>query len=104
MIIGISKYLTVGVILTIFAFLGIILNRSNIIIILISIEMMVLAINYLFIVNSTFLDDFLGQIFVLFFLTIAASESALGLGIVTSYYLVHGSFNSLFNEPIIGKH
>ena len=66
--------------------LGIILNRTNIIIIFISIELMLLSINFNFIIYSKFLDDILGQVFSLFFLTIGASESAIGLGILVSFY------------------
>jgi NADH-quinone oxidoreductase subunit K len=96
MSIGITRFLTLGVALTLFSFLGIILNRRNIIITFISIEMMLLAINFIFIVESTFLDDFLGQLFVIFFLTIGASESALGLGILSTYFTIHSHIDPFF--------
>jgi len=66
--------------------LGLVFNRKNILIIIISIELMLLAVNLNFIVFSVYLDDILGQLFVLFILTVAATESALGLAILTSYY------------------
>jgi NADH:ubiquinone oxidoreductase subunit K len=70
------------------SFLGIILNRSNIIITFISIEMMLLSINFIFIIYSKFLDDIMGQINSLLFLTIGAAESAIGLGILIAFYRV----------------
>ena len=69
-------------------FLGIFINRKNIITILMSIELMLLSINFNFIIYSRFLDDILGQIFALFFLTIGAAESSIGLGILVSFYRV----------------
>ena len=66
--------------------LGVILNRKNIIITIISLELMLLAINLNFIMFSLYLDDAVGQIFVLFILTIAATESAIGLALLTMYY------------------
>ena len=101
MSIGITKFLILGISLTIFSFLGILLNRRNIIIIFVSIELMLLAINFLFIVQSTFLNDFFGQLFVLFFLTIGASESALGLGILSSYFLVHNDTIPFFGNVLL---
>jgi NADH-quinone oxidoreductase subunit K len=66
--------------------LGLVLNRKNILITLMSIELMLLAINLNFIVFSIYLDDLAGYVFVLFILTIAAAESAIGLAILTIYY------------------
>jgi len=70
---------------------GLVLNRKNIIIILMSIELMLLAINMNFIVFSIHLDDLLGQMFALFVLTVAAAESAIGLAILVIYYRVRGT-------------
>ena len=70
---------TIGVI-------GLVLNRKNILIIIMSIELMLLSVNLNFIVFSIYLDDLLGQLFVLFVLTIAATESSIGLAILSSYY------------------
>ena len=74
------------------------MNRSNIIIIFISIELMLLSINFNFIIYSRFLDDIIGQTYALFFLTIGAAESAIGLGILISFYRVRKNilvYNSL---------
>jgi NADH-quinone oxidoreductase subunit K len=77
-----------NVILTLFLIgvLGLVLNRKNILITLISIELMLLAVNLNFVIFSIYLDDVVGYIFVLFVLTIAATESAIGLAILTVYY------------------
>jgi NADH-quinone oxidoreductase subunit K len=66
--------------------LGIVLNRKNILITIMSLELMLLAVNLNFIVFSIYLDDVVGQIFVLFILTIAATESSIGLALLTRYY------------------
>jgi NADH-quinone oxidoreductase subunit K len=66
--------------------LGLVLNRKNILITLMSIELMLLAINLNFVIFSIYLDDIAGYVFVLFILTIAAAESAVGLAILTIYY------------------
>lgn len=70
------------------SFLGIILNRSNIIMTFISIEMMLLGINFLFIIHSHFLEDIMGQVYSLLFLTIGAAESAIGLGLLILFFKV----------------
>lgn len=66
--------------------LGLILNRRNILITIMSIELMLLAVNLNFVIFSVYLDDIIGQVFVLFILTIAATESAIGLALLTVYY------------------
>ena len=66
--------------------LGLVLNRKNILITLMSIELMLLAVNLNFVIFSVYLDDITGYVFVLFVLTIAAAESAVGLAILTIYY------------------
>jgi len=86
MVYGLTKYLFIAISLLLISFLGIIFNRTNIIIIFISIELMLLSINFNFVIYSRFLDDVLGQLFSLFFLTIGASESAIGLGILVAFY------------------
>nr|YP_009473322.1 NADH dehydrogenase subunit 4L [Halichondria okadai]AVI26201.1 NADH dehydrogenase subunit 4L [Halichondria okadai] len=85
------EYLTVGVILFIFGVLGIVLNRSNLIIMLMSIELMLLAIAFLFLINSIVIDNLIGEILVLMVLTVAAAESAIGLAILVAYYRVRGT-------------
>jgi len=66
--------------------LGLVLNKRNLLIILMSIELMLLALNLNFIIFSVYLDDIFGQVFALYVLTIAAAESAIGLAIFTIYY------------------
>ncbi len=72
---------------------GIFLNRKNLLIILMSIELMLLAINLNFISSSSYLDDISGYVFALFILTIAAAESAIGLAILVVYYRVTQSIH-----------
>jgi NADH-quinone oxidoreductase subunit K len=79
---------------------GIVLNRKNILIIIMSIELLLLAVNLNFATFSIYLDDVVGQIFVLFILTIAATESAIGLAIITVFYRLK---NSIQLEPIKKK-
>ncbi len=69
---------------------GIILNRKSVLLILMCIELVLLSINLNFIIFSVYLDDFYGQIFSLFILTIAAAESAIGLAILILYYRIRG--------------
>ena len=73
--------------------LGIILNRQNIIIILMSIELLLLSINLNFIYFSVFIDDVIGQIFSLFILTVAAAESAIGLAIMIIFFKIYGNIS-----------
>ena len=80
--------------------LGIILNRKNILITIMSIELLLLAVNLNFAAFSIYLDDIVGQVFVLFILTIAAAESAIGLAIITVFYRLK---NSIELEPIKKK-
>lgn len=82
------KYLLVGFSVLSISFLGVAFNGRNIILTFISIEMMLLSINYIFAVYSVFLDDILGQIYALLFLSIGAAESAIGLGILISFYRI----------------
>ncbi len=80
--IGITHYLALSAILFAISIMGIFLNRKNIIVVLMSIELMLLAVNFNFITFSSFLHDIAGQIFVFFTLTVAAAESAIGLAIL----------------------
>jgi NADH-quinone oxidoreductase subunit K len=91
MLIDLAKYLTVAFILFLIGLSGIILNRKNIIVMLMSIELMLLAVNLNFIIFSVYLDDVMGQLFAIFILTVAAAESAIGLAILVVYYRVRGS-------------
>ncbi len=85
-ILNINYILNIVITLFLIGVLGLVLNRKNILITLMSIELMLLAINLNFIIFSVYLDDLAGYIFVLFILTIAAAESAIGLAILTIYY------------------
>jgi NADH-quinone oxidoreductase subunit K len=85
------KYLYVSIILFLLGIWGIFLNRKNIIIMLMSIELMLLAVNLNFLIFSVFLDDMMGQLFALFILTVAAAESAIGLAILVVYYRIRGT-------------
>ena len=80
--IGLSHYLTVAAILFTLGVLGIFINRKNVIVILMSIELMLLAVNINFVAFSDFLGDGAGQVFVFFILTVAAAEAAIGLAIL----------------------
>lgn len=85
------KYLTIPLILFLLGIAGVFLNRKNILIILMSVELMLLAINFNFIIFSVYLDDIVGEIFALFILTVAAAESAIGLAILVVYYRIRGT-------------
>ncbi len=89
--IGLSHYLILaGMIFTIGVF-GIFLNRKNVIVILMSIELMLLAVNINFVAFSTYLNDLTGQVFSLFILTVAAAEAAIGLAILVVFFRTKGS-------------
>jgi NADH-quinone oxidoreductase subunit K len=89
--ITIVENFTVAMILFLIGVLGILLNRKNIILMIMSIEIILLAVNYNFILFSVYLNDLWGQIFSLFILTVAAGESAIGLAILVAYYRVRGT-------------
>jgi NADH-quinone oxidoreductase subunit K len=91
MIIDLSSFLIVATLLFIIGIWGIILNRKNILIILISLELILLAVNANFIIFSVFLDDLAGQITTLYVLTVAAAEAAIGLAILVIFYRVRGT-------------
>jgi NADH-quinone oxidoreductase subunit K len=81
---------------------GIFLNRKNIILVLVSIELMLLSINFMFLVGSVYLDDRIGQIFALFVLTVAAAESSIGLAILVVYYRLKGTVSIGFINLLQG--
>lgn len=91
MTIGLGHYLTVGAILYVIGVFGIFLNRKNVIIILMSIELMLLAININLVAFSAHSGDLTGQVFTLFVLTVAAAEAAIGLAILVCYFRNRGS-------------
>jgi len=89
--IGLSHYLSVSAILFSIGMLGIFLNRKNILIILMSIEIILLAVNLNFVAFSQHLNDLMGQVFALFVLTVAAAEAAIGLAILVVFFRNKGS-------------
>lgn len=91
MIIGLGHYLTVGAILFVLGIVGIFLNRKNVIVILMSVELMLLAVNINFVAFSSFLGDLVGQVFAMFVLTVAAAEAAIGLAILVIYFRGRGT-------------
>jgi len=80
--------------------LGIVSNRQSILLTLVCIELMLLSINLNFVIMSVYLDDMYGQLFSIFILTIAASESAIGLAIIILYYRLRGNI-SLAQQPVL---
>ncbi len=89
--IGLGHYLTLAAILFTIGIFGIFLNRKNVIIILMSVELILLAVNLNFVAFSWALKDLVGQIFTMFVLTVAAAESAIGLAILVVYFRNRGS-------------
>ena len=91
--IGLGHYLTLGAIIFTIGIIGIFLNRKNVIIILMSIELMLLAVNINLVSFSIYLQDLVGQVFTMFILTVSAAEAAVGLAIIVIYYKNKGSIN-----------
>ena len=88
---NINYILNIIIALFLIGTLGLVLNRKNILITIMSVELMLLAVNLNFVLFSIYLDDIVGQVFVLFILTIAATESAIGLAILVIYYRLKNS-------------
>tara|TARA_B100001123_G_C15244557_1_gene1000390 strand:- start:607 stop:918 length:312 start_codon:yes stop_codon:yes gene_type:complete len=91
--IGLGHYLTLSAIIFVIGIIGIFLNRKNIIIILMSIELILLAVNINLVSFSIYLNDLTGQVFTMFVLTVAAAEAAVGLAIIVIYYKNKGSIH-----------
>jgi NADH-quinone oxidoreductase subunit K len=91
MTIGLSHYLTVAAILFTIGFFGIFINRKNVIVILMSVELILLAVNINLVAFSAYLGDLVGQIFALIVLTVAAAEASIGLAILVVFYRNRGS-------------
>ena len=89
--IGIEHYIVVSTVLFVLGVLGIFLNRKNIIIILMAIELILLAVNINMVAFSAFLGDLVGQVFAMFILTVAAAEAAIGLAILMIYFRGRGT-------------
>ena len=91
--IGLGHYLILAAIIFTIGIIGIFLNRKNVIIILMSIELILLAVNINLVSFSIFLQNLVGQVFSMFILTVAAAEAAVGLAIIVIYYKNRGSIN-----------
>ncbi len=91
MTIGLAHYLTVGAILLVLGIFGIFLNRKNVIVILMSVELILLSVNLNFVAFSSSLGDLAGQVFAMFVLTVAAAEAAIGLAILVVYFRNRGT-------------
>ncbi len=89
--ISLEHYLTVAAILFVIGIFGIFLNRKNVIIILMSIELMLVSVNINFVAFSVFLNDMIGQVFTMFVLTVAAAEASIGLAILVCFYRLKNS-------------
>ena len=91
--IGLEHYLTVSAALFVVGIFGLFLNRKNIIILLMSLELMLLAVNINFVAFSSFMGDLVGQIFTLFVLTVAAAAAAIGLAILVCFFRNRGTID-----------
>ena len=91
--IGLGHYLTLAAIIFTIGIVGVFLNRKNVIIILMSIELILLAVNINLVSFSIYLQNLVGQVFAMFILTVAAAEAAVGLAIIVIYYKNKGSIN-----------
>jgi NADH-quinone oxidoreductase subunit K len=91
MTIALSHYLTMAAVLFTTGVFGIFLNRKNVIVIMMSIELILLAVNLNFVAFSAYLNDLSGQVFAMFILTVAAGEAAIGLAIIVVYFRNRGS-------------
>lgn len=89
--IGIGHFLTLAAVIFTIGVFGIFLNRRNVIVILMSIELMLLAVNINFVAFSAYLNDLTGQVFTMFILTVAAAEAAIGLAILVVFFRNKGS-------------
>jgi NADH-quinone oxidoreductase subunit K len=89
--IGLGHYLTVAAVLFTLGVFGIFINRKNVIVILMSVELILLSVNINFVAFSTFLNDIVGQVFALLILTVAAAEAAIGLAILVVFFRNRGS-------------
>jgi NADH-quinone oxidoreductase subunit K len=89
--VGLSHYLTVAALLFTIGVIGIFINRKNVIVILMSVELMLLAVNINLVTFSSYLHDLTGQVFTLFILTVAAAEAAIGLAILVVFFRNRGT-------------
>ena len=89
--ITLEHYLTVAAVLFVIGIFGLFLNRKNVIILLMSIELMLLSVNINLVAFSSFMNDLVGQVFTLFVLTVAAAEAAIGLAMLVSFFRNRGT-------------
>ena len=89
--ITLEHYLTVAAMLFVIGIFGLFLNRKNVIILLMSIELMLLSVNINLLAFSSYMNDLVGQVFTLFVLTVAAAEAAIGLAILVSFFRIRGT-------------
>ncbi len=89
--VGLEAFLMVAAMLFVIGIFGIFLNRKNVIVVLMSIELMLLAVNINLVAFSAYLGDLVGQVFALFVLTVAAAEAAIGLAILVCFFRVRGT-------------
>jgi NADH-ubiquinone oxidoreductase chain 4L len=88
--------MSLSLILFLIGILGFVFNRRNIILMLISIEIMLLSVTFIILINSLGFDDIIGQTFAIYIITVAGAESAIGLGILLAYYRLRGSIEIEF--------
>jgi NADH-ubiquinone oxidoreductase chain 4L len=88
----------IAITLFLIGILGFVLNRKNIILMLISIEIMLLSITFIILINSLLFEDIIGQIFAIYIIVIAAAESAIGLGILVAFYRLRGNISLTFKN------
>jgi NADH-ubiquinone oxidoreductase chain 4L len=88
----------IGFSLFLIGILGFVLNRKNIILMLISIEIMLLSVTFIILINSLLFEDILGQVFAIYIIVVAAAESAIGLGILVAFYRLRGSISLTFKN------
>lgn len=81
---------------------GIFLNRKNVILVIMSVELMLLSVNFMLLIGSSYLDDRIGQLFVIFILTVAAAESSIGLAILVIFFRLKGTINIEFINQLRG--
>lgn len=91
--ISLMHYLIFSVCIFVIGFAGVVLNRKNLLVLLMSIELMLLAVNTNFVAFSQFMHDAVGEVFVFFILTVAAAEAAIGLAIIVAYFRVKGNIS-----------
>ena len=91
--IGLGHYLTLGAIIFTIGLIGIFLNRKNVIVLLMSIELILISVNINLVAFSVYLQDIVGQVFTMFVLTVAAGEAAIGLAILVSFFRYKGSIH-----------